>query len=124
MEWLADYEKNKPSWTAAPAPPPLSLASAQFRRSLPASRLRGDHIRVHWCRRARTTAEPAIRLLRRCAADLRTIRRSATRAALRHDVRSMHVCEGLQSAGLLAVARFAGLSGRVPGSCGSWWGCL
>ena len=90
---------------------------------LPASR-RSDHIRVHRSCRIRAGAEATIRLLCRCATDLPAIRRCATRAAVRHDVRSMHVCEGLPSTGFLAVARFPWLSGGVAGPRGSQWGRL
>jgi hypothetical protein len=71
---------------------------------LPASR-RSDHIRVHRSCRIRAGADATIQLLCRCATDRPAIRRCATRAAVLHDVRSMHVCEGLPSAGFLAVAR-------------------
>jgi hypothetical protein len=37
-------------------------------------------------------------------------------------LRSMHVCEGLPSAGFLAVARFPWLSGGVAGPRGPQWG--
>jgi hypothetical protein len=62
---------------------------------------------------------PGISRLRSCspdAGDLPAIGGRAEGDAIRHDVRSVHVCEGLPSAGFLAVARFPWLSSRVAGS--------
>jgi hypothetical protein len=77
-----------------------------------ASRERADEPRRYLRPRSRGTG------------DLPTARGRADGDAGRHDVRSMHVCEGLPSAGFLAVARFPWLSGRIAGPCGSEWGCL
>ena len=94
----------------------LTLAiPGPLRGNSPASRSRGDHSLVHSCRCVCAGPESIIRLRCRRAADLQAIRRRATRAALRHDVRPVYVCERLPGAGLLVVARFARLSGRVAG---------
>src|SRR5690348_10275346 len=71
----------------------LAVGTAAFRSAMPriatAQRTASTTLRAHQYRRALTTAEPTIGLLRHRAADLPAICRRATRAALRHDVRSM-----------------------------------
>jgi hypothetical protein len=82
-----------------------------LRGSSPASRSRGDHSLVHSCRCVCAGPESIIRLRCRRAADLQAIGRRATRAALRHDVRPVYVCEGLPGAGLLVSPGSPGYQG-------------
>jgi len=51
--------------------------------------------------------------------DLPAIRGRAESDAIRHDVRSVHVCKGLPRTRFLTVAQFPWLSRRVAWSCGS-----
>jgi hypothetical protein len=77
--------------------------------------------------RRRQRADRPRRRLRSCSpdsGDMPAIRGGAKGNAIRHDVRAVHVCEGLPSAGFLAVARFPWLSRRVAGSPSSQWRCL
>jgi len=82
--------------------------------------LRGGVPLVVCSDRCQRADEPQRFRLCRCdSGDLSAIRRLPKSDAVRHDVRSMHVCEGLPSTGVLAVAQFPWLPGRVARPGGS-----
>ncbi|HEX3412026.1 MAG TPA: HAD-IA family hydrolase [Stellaceae bacterium] len=65
---------------------------------------------------ARRPARKSVMIMQPDPGDLPAMRRRAKRNAIRYDVRAVHVCAGLPSAGFLTVARFPWLSRRVAGS--------
>jgi hypothetical protein len=77
----------------------------------------GGRVALVYGGRHRQRADRPRRRLRSCSpdsGDLPAIRRCAEGDAIRNDVCAVHVCEGLPSAGFLAVARSPGYQGEMP----------
>jgi hypothetical protein len=90
----------------------LSRDEAQKARGIPPG-ARPEHGRGGADHPGHQSSRRSLRSRRRHSGGLPGIRRRATRAALRHDVRSVHVCQRLCRTRFLAIARLAGLSRRI-----------